>query len=150
MSAQAEIALELRNDVAEIARLSEAVESFCNAHHLPDQVAFHINLVLEEAVVNVIHYAFADAGPHPIHVSLWLAGTRVGGEVRDDGRAFDPLQQAAPRLDLDLDHRAAGGLGVHFLKTLMDEVVYTRNNGQNCLRFVKNMTAGDTDPGQPV
>ena len=142
MSEAAPLVLELRNDVAELARLSEAVDEFCAAHGLPPKMAFSLNLVLEEVVVNVINYAFPDAGPYSIHVALALADGCVRGEVRDTGKAFDPLLLAPPKLDLDLEQRAVGGLGVHFLKTLMDEVAYTRKNGQNCLQFAKNTESG--------
>jgi anti-sigma regulatory factor (Ser/Thr protein kinase) len=139
MSETAELVLELRNDVSEIARLAQAVDTFCEEQHLPPRAAFHFNLVLEEIVTNVINYAFTDAGPHPIHVRLAREAGKVRGEVRDGGKAFDPLALPPPRLDLDIEQRQVGGLGVYFLKTLMDDVAYRRMNGQNCLQFAKTV-----------
>lgn len=139
MLESAELVLELNNELSEISRLSETVDEFCAQHRMSGQLAFNLNLVLEEVVTNVIHYAYTDAAPHRIHVNLTLSDDQVLGEVRDNGRAFDPLALAPPKLDLDLEHREVGGLGVHFLKMLMDEVVYTRNNGENCLRFIKKV-----------
>jgi len=138
-----QLVLELRNDVAELERLFAAVADFCHAHALPAGLLFNLNLVLEEVVVNVMHYAFApaDAASQRIHVRLALAGGRVEAEVRDAGRAFDPLSAPPPDLDLDLEARAVGGLGVHFLRTLMDEVRYVRRDGENRLSFAKTVPA---------
>ncbi len=136
-----ELVLELSNDVSELSRLAEAVESFCAAHALPPSLVFNLNLVLEEVVVNVMHYAFADTGAHAIHVGLRVAGRRVEVEVRDAGTAFDPLSAPAPDLSLDLEQRQVGGLGVHFLRTLMDEVRYERRDGENRLYFCRTLPA---------
>ena len=141
MPESAQLVLELSNELSEISRLTESVDEFCAQHHVSGQLAFNLKLVLEEVVVNVIHYAYtdSDAETQRIHVNLTLNKQQVAGEVRDHGRAFDPLYVAPPKLDLDLESREIGGLGIHFLRKLMDEVIYTRNNGENCLRFVKKM-----------
>ncbi len=144
MSESAEVLIELRNDVTELERLSEEVDGFCAAHAVSPKIAFNLNLVLEEVVVNVINYAFPDASPQPIYVHLYFDGERIGCEVRDTGVAFDPLVVGPPDFELDLDKRVVGGLGVHFLKTLMDETSYRRRDGQNCLRFSKRVAGSDT------
>jgi anti-sigma regulatory factor (Ser/Thr protein kinase) len=133
------LVLELRNDVAELERLAAAVAAFCEALALPATLVYNLKLVLEEVVVNVMHYAFprSDDGSQRIHVRLALAGGRVEAEVRDAGRAFDPLSAPPPDLGLDLEARAVGGLGVHFLRTLMDGVRYVRCDGENRLYFGK-------------
>ncbi len=136
----AELKLVLRNDLIEVERLGAAVDAFCAQYSLTPRIAFNLNLVLEEIVVNVINYAFPEAGQYLIYVDLFLGKEQVEGEVRDTGKAFDPLLVAPPDLDLDLDQRVVGGLGVHFLKTLTDEVRYTRRDGSNCLRFIKRIT----------
>lgn len=139
MSEPSELLLELNNDVAELERLAEAVDEFCGAQGLPPKLAFNLNLVLEEVVVNVINYAFPDGNgaDEPIYVRVALEGGKVIGEVRDTGMAFDPLVGGPPDFALDLDKREIGGLGVHFLKTLMDEVSYRRTERYNILRFAK-------------
>nr|WP_051057433.1 ATP-binding protein [Herbaspirillum sp. B39] len=150
MAESKELLLQLHNDVAELDRLAEAVDEFCAACALPGKLAFELNLVLEEVVVNVINYAFPDGGAdEPIHVRVVLEtnsdegrAVRVVAEVRDTGTAFDPLLGGPPDFVLDLDKRPVGGLGVHFLKTLMDEVSYRRTERHNCLWFAKHV-AGD-------
>jgi anti-sigma regulatory factor (Ser/Thr protein kinase) len=147
MPESSELLLELKNDVAELDRLAEAVDEFCGARGLPPKVAFNLNLVLEEVVVNVINYAFPEGGSaEPIKVRVALEQTaggmsRVVAEVRDTGTAFDPLLGGPPDFELDLEKRPVGGLGVHFLKTLMDEVSYRRTERHNCLWFAKHIGA---------
>ncbi|WP_034293029.1 ATP-binding protein [Herbaspirillum sp. RV1423] len=143
MSESSELLLELKNDVAEIDRLAEAVDDFCGECGLPPKLVFNLNLVIEEVVTNVINYAFPDGrADEPIYVRMALEGdgstnSRVVVEVRDTGTAFDPLMGGPPDFELDLEKRPVGGLGVHFLKTLMDEVSYRRTERYNCLRFTK-------------
>lgn len=145
MSESSELLLELKNEVAELERLAEAVDAFCDGHGLPPKLAFNLNLVLEEVVVNVINYAFpGGSADEPIYVRVALESTadkasRVVAEVRDTGMAFDPLVGGPPDFLLDLEKRPVGGLGVHFLKTLMDEVSYRRTERHNCLRFAKRI-----------
>jgi serine/threonine-protein kinase RsbW len=137
MSESAKMMLELRNDVAELARLSDGVDAFCSDNALSSRLASSLNLVLEEVVVNVINYAFDDDHPHVILVELQLEGDHVQGQVSDTGAAFDPLSVPSPDLTLDLEQRTVGGLGVHFLRELTDSVSYTRKNGRNYLCFEK-------------
>ncbi|MEO8838424.1 MAG: ATP-binding protein [Herbaspirillum sp.] len=129
--------LDLRNDPTELARLARAVEHFCAQYALPIRLAFNLNLVLEEVVVNIMHYAFTEPGNDTIHVHLNVSDGLVQTRVRDAGRAFDPTLVPVPDLSRNLEQRVVGGLGVHFLRTLMDEVRYTRQNGENCLYFSK-------------
>jgi anti-sigma regulatory factor (Ser/Thr protein kinase) len=60
-------------------------------------------------------------------------------ELVDDGRAFDPLQVAAPDLAAPLEERAVGGLGVHLMRHLVDDIQYRRDGGRNHLVFTKRI-----------
>lgn len=134
----ASLDLRLANDLAEIPRLAEAVEAFFEEHGLPPKLAFNFNLALDELLTNVISYAFEPGTAHEIAVRLAVAGGQVTAELEDDGPAFDPLTQApAPVLDGDLDDRPVGGLGIHFVKTMMDSVRYERRDGRNRLTLSK-------------
>ena len=81
---------------------------------------------------------------HLLAVALW--GGVVTAEVSDDGRAFDPLKVPPPDLESDLQSRPVGGLGVHFIKTLMDEVSYRREGGRNILTMHKRFGPAGTSP----
>ena len=96
-----------------------------------------MNVSLDEIVNNIISYGYGDAGHHEIVVRVALRHGNVEAIVEDDGRPFDPL--AAPAPDLTSKERDPGGVGLHFVRNLMDEMTYTRSDGINRLRLVKRL-----------
>jgi anti-sigma regulatory factor (Ser/Thr protein kinase) len=132
----------LRNDLAELPRLAGAVEEFSGAAGVPAKDVFELNLVLEELFTNIVEYAFDDHEPHTIRVRLELDGAAVRAEVRDEGRAFDPLAVPAPDLASDLAHRRVGGLGIHLVRSLTEDLAYDRRNGANHVTFRKPLSIG--------
>ena len=106
--------------------------------------AYKVNLCLDELLTNTIRHGFRDESGH--EVVLRLVRDEAGLEVyiEDDAPPFDPFAEAPrPDLDASLDDRAPGGLGVHFVRTLMDAFSYRREAGRNCIRLHKAF--GDTD-----
>ena len=135
------VELRLANDLAGLAQLAECVEGFGAAQKLPAGVVNAISVVLDEAVSNAINHGY-DAGVRgEIAVRLRRAGDRVLVEVEDDGRPFDPLQVPPPDLTLPLEQRPIGGLGIHLIRNLMDEVSYVRVGGRNLLKMVKRLAS---------
>ncbi len=85
----------------------------------------------------MISYAFRDGARHIIDVEISFAGNCLSIEIRDDGSPFDPLKIPPPDLTSELAEREVGGLGIHFVRTVADEVGYRREEGWNILRLVK-------------
>ena len=134
----AEATFRLLNNADEMARLDRAVEKFGQEQQWSEQMSYHIKLSLEEVVMNVISYAYEDEGVHEFEVRVKSDSKRVVIDVIDDGRPFDPLHEAAePDVDAPLEARHIGGLGVFFVKTLMDDVEYRRENDRNRLTMTK-------------
>src|SRR5690625_5041078 len=126
----------LRNDIAAFERLARRVDDFCEGHEIPLHAAYHLNLDLVELVTNSVSYGYdAGAGDREIRRSLRREPEALHVEVEDDGRAFNPLEVPPPDIDAPLESRPIGGLGVHFLRTLMDDLCYRRENGRNRLCF---------------
>jgi len=135
------VELRVANDLAGLAQVAERVEFFGAAQRLPAEVVNAVNVVLDEAVSNAINHGY-DAGVRgEIAVRLRRAGDRVLVEVEDDGRPFDPLQVPPPDLTLPLEQRPIGGLGIHLIRNLMDEVSYVRVGGRNLLKMVKRLAS---------
>ena len=96
---------------------------------------FKVNLVLDELSVNIVNYG---GEASEIEVSLAADADEVRVEIADDGRPFDPLNDAMePDLDAPLEDRAIGGLGIHLVREMMDELHYSREDGKNRLAMVK-------------
>ena len=98
-----------------------------------------IQLAAEEALVNVIHYAYPDKdGEVKITVNP-QQGKQLEVVITDQGVAFDPLSLPEPDLETPLESRKIGGLGVYLMRKLMDEVRYKREGGRNILSFMKKL-----------
>ena len=139
----------LRNDSSELLHLSHAVATFCAACHLGEGMAYRASLALEEVVCNIISYAYSDAAEHLIEIAMAVHGDELVLQVSDDGRPFNPLDVVPPDLDVPIEERPVGGLGIHLVRQFMDEVAYERVAGHNVLRM-RAVLEADQGPGGPV
>ena len=135
------LSLTLRNHSSEISRLVDRLAAFGAEAGLPPDVTFRLTLSLDEIVSNVIRHGFDDDRKHQIVVTLAVADGHVTATVVDDGSAFDPREAPLPNLDAPLEERQAGGLGMHLVRSTMDEVDYRREDGRNVLT-VRTSVAG--------
>lgn len=133
------LSLVVKNDLAEIPRLAEIIAEFCGRHGLSADVEFDLNLALDEIIVNVIRHGYQDQGPHEIGVSFALDGGELTVSVEDDGVPFNPLEAPPPNLNVPFEERQPGGLGIHLVKNLMDELQYQRRGDRNVLTMKKNL-----------
>ena len=134
--------LSFTNDLAEISRLAEAIEAFGVQYGLSAPDIYKVNLVLDELLTNLISYGYPDGQQHLIRLRLSLANDRLTAVLIDDALPFDPLSEAKPAvLEGSLEERPIGGLGLHFVRTLMDEVSYQRAGQYNQLTLVKSIAA---------
>ena len=129
----------LANDISEISRLNEFIEEIGNEFSLAPDVIFNLTLVLEEAVVNVINYAY----PKEEHEYIYLSARMHEGSIvlvlTDTGKEFDPT--AAPEADVTLsaEDRQIGGLGIFLIRQIMNDVKYERIEGKNVLTLEKKL-----------
>ncbi|MBF0281632.1 MAG: ATP-binding protein [Zetaproteobacteria bacterium] len=134
------IELLLRNDLSELSRIAQAVEAMADVCGLGMKQSFHLNLVLDELVTNLVHYAYPEGSTHHIHLTLECVDTTIRCELRDQGIAFNPLDQAEPDLESALEDRAIGGLGIYFMQQMMDDLHYERCDNTNILRLGMRIT----------
>lgn len=138
------IVLENRPDA--IVQLTQAVETFGDAAALPPKLVFRLTLALEEIVTNVVSYGYQPGSKGRIEVTLRRQGDEAQAEVVDDGVQFDPLSEApTPDLDASVEERRIGGLGLHFVKTLMEHIEYRWQDGRNHLKLRQRIS--DKDDG---
>ena len=129
----------LKNDISQVPLLADFIDQVCEEFALDSNLCFQLNLVLEEAVVNVIQYAFPEGGEHTFTLDADKEADVVTFVLKDNGKPFNPLEQA-PDVDITLtaEKRKIGGLGIFLVQQMMDEVDYKRtSDGQNILVMKK-------------
>ena len=128
--------LKVETNPSELERISAAVEGIGQRENWPAQFIFRVNLVLEELGLNIMSYGY-DEGLHEFEITLTSEADVLRIEVTDDGRPFDPLNEAPePDLDASVDDRQVGGLGIHLVRTMVDEMSYRREQDKNHLTLV--------------
>lgn len=130
----------LHNDIQQIPQLAEFVEAVAELAHLDVGLTMSLNLALEEAVSNVIMYAYPKGSDGLVDVEAIVRKDSLEFIISDTGAAFDPT--AAPEADitLDVEDRPIGGLGIFLVRNIMDEVKYTRSDdGKNILSMTKKL-----------
>ena len=129
----------LANDISEVSRLYEFIEKVGNDFSLTPDIVFNLNLVLEEAVVNIINYAYPKEDHQHIYLSAKMRDDSIVLVLTDTGKEFDPT--AAPEADVTLsaDEREIGGLGIFLIRQIMNEVKYERIEGKNVLTLEKKI-----------
>ena len=126
----------IRNHLAEVESVAEIVDEFCAKHNLSNQLLVALGVSLDEALSNIIRYAYRDECDHSILVQLNYDPDSVAAIVEDDGWPFNPL--LVPALDLRSPDRDRG-FGIHFIRNLMDDVRYVRKDGINRLEMRKHV-----------
>ena len=125
-----------RTSYEELADLVAAIEALGEQDDWSGDLTFRVSLVVDELAQNVVDYAYTDT-PGDVEVAVTSRDETVVIEIVDQGQPFDPLTEApAPDLASPIEDRPIGGLGVHFTRTLMDDVEYSRESGKNCLKIV--------------
>lgn len=122
------------------ARVVDALDRFAEEHHIAADIVSNMQLALDEVLKNIVDYGYADDGEHEIRVDLRVGENVLQATVEDDGVPFNPLEVATPDTRATLQARRVGGIGVHFVKNLMDEVTYDRVGDCNRLVLRKLIT----------
>ncbi len=122
----------IKNNVSELEKVNIFVEKIADEWKIPEKFVFNINLVLEEIITNIIFYAFDDNSDHKILIEAKLLSNDLEILIEDDGKAFNLLEAPAPTdLNAGIEDRNIGGLGIHFIKSLMGNIDYKRENNKN-------------------
>jgi anti-sigma regulatory factor (Ser/Thr protein kinase) len=124
-------------DLAQLEHLSAWIDEMCALHSVPDDAHYHLNVALEEVVINAIKHGSCDAREDAIRVTMTLDGDEVRVTISDTGTPFNPLDMPPPDLSGDIAARPIGGLGIHLVRSLMNSVRYERRDGRNWLYLVK-------------
>lgn len=101
---------------------------------------FALHLVIEELAVNIADYAYPDGGDGYLDVLIDKTPETITITFKDGGTPFNPLERKMPDVDLPLEERGIGGLGIFLTVKKMDEVKYDYCNNENVLTIMKKIS----------
>ena len=124
------------NSFSELVRVSEWVRSFAHERRLARQLAYGLELAVNEELVNIMSYAYCDDAQHTIVVELHAQPDRIRVEVEDDGVPFNPLELPIKEPPESLEKSRPTGRGIPLMRSFMDELHYLRRDSRNVLTMV--------------
>ncbi|XGV98303.1 MAG: ATP-binding protein [Leptolyngbya sp. BL-A-14] len=128
--------LTLKNRLDELETLSDWISRLSSRFQLSSRGAFRLEITLIEAVTNIINYAYEDVAEHEITIVLRYLGNTASIEMKDDGKPFNPLEYPAVVLPSSLEEAQEGGLGIHLIRSYVDECSYQRDGNQNVFTVI--------------
>jgi len=131
--------IELDNDIGEMATAMGALKAFSDTFALDEAARQAAELVLDELLSNAIRYGRAEPGGKGITLDLDIEGGSLCIGISDSGIPFNPFDQAPPDLNLSLEEREPGGLGIYLVKKFMDEYQYQYCNKRNTVTLKKHL-----------
>ena len=130
--------LNLKNKISELEKLTLFIDDVCESAGVDSATAMNINLALEEAVSNIIFYAYPGGeSEHTITVRYSMKDNELHFDIYDRGIPFDPTAKADADVSLNAEERKIGGLGIFLVKQIMDRVEYQRQGDENILKLTK-------------
>jgi len=129
----------LSNTLDEVPRLADFVDEVCQVVGFDMSTTMSLNLAMEEAVVNVIDYAYPSGTTGNINITAEANEERLKFIINDNGIPFDPTAKAEADITLSVEDRPIGGLGIHLVRKIMDSINYERTEGKNVLTLRKKL-----------
>lgn len=129
----------LHNDIREVEALGHFVKQVAEQLSLDKALTSKLRLAVEEAVVNVMEYAYPNGTTGEIKIKATTNGHRLKFVISDSGISFNPTEVATADTSLSAEERPVGGLGILLVRELMDSINYERIDGKNVLTLSKRL-----------
>ena len=130
--------LVLHNRIDQISLLPDFVDEAVGASKIDPAVGLSLNLALEEAVTNVISYAYPEGTDGEVEIEAIVGEHALTFMISDSGKPFDPTARDEVDITASVEDRPIGGLGIHLIRQIMDAVLYERVRDKNVLYLTKN------------
>ncbi|MCF6240552.1 MAG: ATP-binding protein [Bacteroidales bacterium] len=132
--------INIKSRISGMEIMNEQLAKLVKDWEIADDVAFSMNLALEEIVTNIIDYGYKGVEDYDIIIRFTLEKHRLRIQIKDNAPEFNPLDVKDPDdLDKPLEERNVGGLGIHLVKKFTDNFSYRRSNGKNIVTLTKNL-----------
>ena len=129
----------LPNDIDTIPQLNEFIDSVAEEMGLDMSLTMSLNLAIEEAVVNVMDYAYPEGEKGDVDIEVQADDEWLTFIISDKGVAFNPTTKEDADTTLSAEERPIGGLGIFLVRQLMDTIQYERTDGKNVLTLRKKL-----------
>ena len=131
--------LVLPNDIETIPQLNEFIDSVAEEVGLEMSLTMSLNLAIEEAVVNVMEYAYPEGQKGNVEIEVTADQQWMTFVITDTGIAFDPTTKKDADTTLSAEERPIGGLGIFLVRQMMDVIAYKREGNKNVLTLQKKL-----------
>jgi sigma-B regulation protein RsbU (phosphoserine phosphatase) len=131
----------IENQLSEVGGVLSAFEDFAKRSQIPSDATQKVKVAFDELLNNIVSYGFPDGAKHLVDVNVERLQDRLKITVTDDGVPFNPFQKGKPDLGGSLADRQIGGLGIHLVRELMDEVSYKRGVDRNVVTLIKHLAS---------
>ena len=133
--------LPLRGSEADVDAFREEVERCAEAWNLPMAAVVEVQIALDEVVSNIITHGYGGREDREIELHLCVEGDELVIDILDGAPPFSIFDVPPPNLSEELDERELGGLGIHLVRSLMDDVQYRRDGERNHVTLRKQLEA---------
>jgi sigma-B regulation protein RsbU (phosphoserine phosphatase) len=123
--------IDIAKGLSELVWVQERFDTFCGEIEGNKKVIGKMHVALDELLNNVISYSGDDGPGNPIKLTLQRDEQKLIARIADQGKPFNPLERTEPNTDASIEDRKIGGLGIHLVRNMIDEVAYERTNGRN-------------------
>jgi sigma-B regulation protein RsbU (phosphoserine phosphatase) len=137
----------IMNRLAELPIVTRRLDEIAAAHSLSDDVLADMQVAADEVLANIIEHAYSDDDLHEINIECRISDNLIELQFEDGGQPFDPLSIRSANRSAPLQEREPGGVGIHFVRSLMSEVSYARVDDRNRLLLRKHITTGEKSIG---
>lgn len=131
--------LDITSDMANLERVAEFIADIARKSHMSQRQSDDVQMAVDEAVTNVMEHAYAGQSEGIIFIKCRVDARQFFVEIRDTGKSFEYKKLKKPNTKSPLSERSIGGLGVFFMKKLMDKVEFTRDQAGNVTRMTKKL-----------
>lgn len=135
--------LVLKNEIEEISKLEGFMETIGEATGIDPSLTVSLNLALEEAVTNVISYAYPEGQEGIVDIDVCATKEQLEFVISDSGIPFDPTTKEDADITLGVEERPIGGLGIFLVRQLMDTILYEYKDKKNILTLRKQLTVNN-------